>query len=126
MAKGDNIHDRLLDLGVSVLDLCERLPKTPFGRHIGDQLMRSGTSPSSNYEEARAAESRKDFVHKLGVVLKELRETLNWLEMVERRGMIPPAQIESLKKETDELCRIIAVSLRTLRNNQSADCRGRK
>ncbi len=118
MAKGDNIHARLLDLGVGIVDLCERLPKTPFGRHVNDQLMRSGTSPSSNYEEARAAESRKDFVHKLGVVLKELRETLNWLEMTDRRGLVPHQQVAALLKETDELCRIIAVSLRTLRNSQ--------
>lgn len=119
MAKGDDIHRRLLELAVSAVDVCERLPKTPLGRHIGDQLMRSGTSPSSNYEEARAAESRKDFAHKLGVVLKELRETLNWLEIIARRNMVSHDQVATLKKETDELCRIIAVSLRTLRKGKS-------
>jgi len=118
VAKGDNIQARLLDLSVSISELCDRLPKTGTGRHVSDQLMRSGTSPSSNYAEACAAESRKDFVHKLGIVFKELKETLNWLQVVSRRGLAPEKQIGPLLQETEEMCRIIAVSIRTLRNGK--------
>ncbi len=114
MAKGDDIQERLVAVGVRVLDLCERLPSSAVGRHFADQLLRAGTSPASNYAEARGAESRKDFAHKLGIVLKELKEAGVWLEMIRRKGMIPASQTNAVHQELDELCRIIAVSLRTL------------
>ena len=75
MAKGDDIHDRLIDFSVAIINLSESLPKTYAGNHIAGQILRSGTSPAPNYGEARGAESKKDFVHKLGIVLKELNET---------------------------------------------------
>ena len=82
MSRGDDIEERLIDFAVRVIVVCEALPRTAVGRHIGGQLLRSGTSPAPNYGEARAAESGKDFVHKLKVVLKELNESRIWLKMI--------------------------------------------
>jgi four helix bundle protein len=70
MAKGDDIEERLVSFAVQVLELCERLPKSPAGTHLSGQLLRSGTAGAPNYAEARAAESAVDFIHKLGIVLK--------------------------------------------------------
>ncbi len=78
--KSDALTERLLDFTVRMIKLVNSLPKTVVGRHIGGQILRSGTSPGSNYEEARGAESRADFIHKLGIVLKELKETRFWLK----------------------------------------------
>ena len=72
MAKGDDIEERLIDFAVRVIRVSKALPETPEGRHISGQLLRSGTSPAPNYGEARSAESKKDFLHKLKIVLKEL------------------------------------------------------
>jgi four helix bundle protein len=115
MAKGDDIQERLVRLGVRVMDLCDELPSTIAGKHIAGQLLRSGTSGAPNYAEARGAESPSDFIHKLGVVLKELNETEMWLEMLRIRGMIPETTIAPVHQECGELCRIIAVSRRTAR-----------
>src|SRR6516225_6328206 len=70
-----DLERRLMELAVSVIDLSEKLPATRAGNHIAGQILRSGTSPYSNHAEAEAAESRNDFVHKLKICLKELRET---------------------------------------------------
>ncbi len=113
MAKGDDIQSRLIDFGVAVIRICNYLPKTPSGRHIAGQLLRCGTSPASNYGEARGAESRNDFVHKLGVVLKELNESAIWLEMIKRGEMLPCEKLESVAGECTELARIMNASIRT-------------
>ncbi len=81
MAKGDDIQERLIDFAVRTIKLCSALPKTPDGKHIAGQLLRCGTSPAPNYGEARGAESSRDFVHKLGIVLKELNESGIWDEL---------------------------------------------
>ncbi len=86
-----------------------------MGRHIGGQILRSGTSPGSNYEEARGAESRADFIHKLGVVLKELKETRFWLKVIFRASILAPQRVEPLIKECSELCAVIAKSIVTAR-----------
>ena len=78
MATGEQLQDRLTEFAVQVMELCDKLPKTFAGRHLGEQLFRSGTAGAANYAEARGAESRNDFVHKLGVVRKELNESLVW------------------------------------------------
>ncbi len=115
MAKGDDIRERLIKLGANVMDLCDLLPSTTAGRHIAGQLLRSGTSAAPNYAEARGAESLSDFVHKLGITLKELDETETWLEMLLCRRMAPEEMIRTLHNECIELCKIIAVSRRTAR-----------
>ena len=73
MAKGDDIQERLINFAVSIINLCSELPKTQAGKHVAGQLLRSGTSPAPNYAEARGAESRNDFSHKLKITLKEER-----------------------------------------------------
>ena len=83
--KGDDIAERLLELSVQVVRLVARLPKSPEGKHVARQLLRSGTSGGANYEEARAAESRADFAHKVLVAAKEVRESAYWLRLTQRR-----------------------------------------
>ena len=80
--KGDDIAARLVALAVRVVKIVDALPDTLAGRHVAGQLLRSGTSPGANYEEARGAESRRDFVHKVGIALKEIHETRYWLRVV--------------------------------------------
>ena len=111
--KSDLLTERFLDFTVIIIKLVDSLPKTTVGRHIGGQILRSGTSPGSNYEEARGAESRADFVHKLGIVLKELKETRFWLKVIHRSAILSSQRVELLLKECDELCAIIARSIVT-------------
>jgi four helix bundle protein len=113
MAKGDDIQNRLMDFAVNILSLCSTLPKTAAGRHISGQLLRSGTSPAPNYGEARGAESKKDFVHKLGIVFKEINESNIWLEMIKRSGMLNSKKLVDVYKEGNELAKIVAASIRT-------------
>jgi four helix bundle protein len=80
--KADAIHQRLIRFGARTTQLANALPKSPEGRHISQQLLRSGLSAAPNYAEARAAESRSDFIHKMRIVLKEFNETKYWLEQV--------------------------------------------
>jgi four helix bundle protein len=117
MAKGDDIEARLVGFAVGVLALCERLPKTVEGTHIANQLLRSGTAGAPNYAEARAAESAVDFIHKLGIVLKELNESRVWLEMILKRQLVAPTELGPVLEECVALSRIIAVSRRTAAEN---------
>jgi len=78
--RADKLEERLIDFAVRIVILSANLPKTPAGKHIAGQIMRSGTSPAPNYGEARGAESHADFIHKLGIVLKELNETVDMAE----------------------------------------------
>lgn len=117
MAKGDNIEDRLIDFAVRIIKLCSHLPKSQPGRHVGGQLLRSGTAPAAHYAEARSAESSKDFVHKLKIALKELNESRVWLQIIKRSELLTPAQLGPIQAETDELCRIISASIKTARRN---------
>ncbi len=115
--RGDDIAERLLNLAVRVLRLVNALPKTLAGRHIGSQLMRSGTSPGANYEEARGAESRSDFVHKLSIAWKETRETHYWIKVIHKAELIQPRRMSDLLTETNELTAILSQSLKTARKN---------
>jgi four helix bundle protein len=120
MAKGDDIEDRLINFAVRVIRLCASLPKSRVGRHIGDQLVRSGTAPAAHYAEARGAESRRDFTHKLKICLKELNESRIWLLMVERSNLIAAERLEAIVQECIELCRIISASIGTVNGRQGA------
>src|SRR5271156_2066878 len=97
--RGDDISDRLIEFAVRIIRLVNALPKTVVGRHVAGQLVRSGTGAGSNYEEARGAESRADFVHKLGVSWKETRESWYWLRLISRAEMVKPKLMEGLLKE---------------------------
>lgn len=116
--KADELEDRLINFAVRVIKLSAALPKTPAGKHIAGQILRSGTSPAPNYGEARGAESHADFIHKLGIVLKELNETSIWLRVIERSETVNPNRIADILEENKELCRIFTSSLKTARANK--------
>ncbi len=111
--KGEDISERLLDFGVRIVRLVDALPKRLAGKHIGSQLLRSGTSAGANYEEGRGAESRADFIHKLGVARKEAREASFWLRLIYRASLVKPALITELVQEANELCAILNASVKT-------------
>jgi four helix bundle protein len=114
MAKGDDIQARLMAFAREAMDICDLLPKTTAGNHIAGQLLRSATSTASNYAEARGAESKSDFIHKLGLVFKELNESEVWLEL------IPGNVVATVLEECKILCRIVAASRRTARNGRQS------
>jgi four helix bundle protein len=115
--KGDEISDRLLDLAVRIMRLVQVLPKNIGGRHVAGQVLRSGTSAGANYEEARGAESRADFIHKLGMAWKETRESYCWLKLIHRSQIIKPKLVENLLLESEALSKILARSISTAKRN---------
>jgi four helix bundle protein len=113
-----DLEDRLLEFAANIVELTESLPNTRSGNHIAGQLLRCGTSPLSNHGEVEAAESRKDFVHKLRICLKELRETKRWLRLVGRlKRMGTPVNFEFCLNEVEELIRVFVASIRTAERN---------
>ena len=95
------LEDRLVDFAVAIIGVTEALPNTRAGSHVAGQLIRSGTSPAPNYGEARSAESRKDFIHKMKISLKELRETMIWLKIISRRLMVAGEVVDAAISECD-------------------------
>ena len=87
-----DLQDRLLEFSLQVMRIVEQLPNTRAGNHVAGQLLRAGTSPNPNHAEAQAAESPKDFVHKLRIALKELRETQRWLRLIQHAPLIDPSE----------------------------------
>ena len=112
-SQADVLEERLIDFAVRIIKLSSRLPKNAAGRHIAGQILRSGTSPAPNYGEARGAESPADFTHKLRIVLNELNETSIWLRIIQRSELIKNQLLSDIIRETNELCRIFASSLKT-------------
>jgi four helix bundle protein len=112
-ARADELENRLIEFAVRIIKLSANLPKTPAGKHIAGQILRSGTSPAPNYGEARGAESNADFVHKLAIVLKELNETSIWLRVIERSQLLKKELLAEIIGECRELCRIFTSSLKT-------------
>ena len=114
-----DLEDRFIDFSVRVLNLVEALPGDRIGNHVAGQLMRSGTSPAANYAEACAAESQKDFVHKLKVSLKEMRESFVWIRLIHRKPLVENVErLDPIMSECDELIRILASSIQTSENNR--------
>ena len=97
--KGENIATRLLVFGAGVVRLCRRLPDGASAKHIAQQLVRAATSGGANYEEARGAESRADFIHKVGIANKELREALYWLRLTEEAALVTDGELAALIRE---------------------------
>ena len=112
-AAADALQKRLVSFAIKIIELVEHLPKTSAGRHVSGQILRSGTSPAPNYGEARGAESRADFVHKLRIAVKELNETGIWLLIIPKTHMAPEALVASLITENRELARILSASIKT-------------
>ena len=115
--QGNSLSERLLDFAANIVKLAARLDKTAVGRHLAGQLTRSGTSSGANYEEACGAESRPDFIHKLQIVLKELKESLYWLRLIQKASLIHASDpnLSALLQEATELANIIAKSIITAR-----------
>src|SRR2546425_686783 len=87
-ARKYDLEDRLLEFAATVIEVSEKLPNTRAGNHLAGQLLRAGTSPYGNHGEAQAPESAEDFIHKMKVCLKELRETRRWARLILRQGWI--------------------------------------
>lgn len=117
MGKYD-LEERLIEFSVSMIKIVNEMPNSKAGNHLSGQLARSGTSVSLNYGEAQSAESRKDFIHKMKVILKELRETLVCLKIIHRSKLYKTEKrITSAKNENNELIAIFVKSIETARKN---------
>ena len=109
-----DLEERFLEYSVQIIKLVEMLPNTRTGNHIAGQLLKSGTSPYPNHGEAQAAESQKDFVHKLRISLKELRESYRWLKLIQRFPLINnPDLLSDILEETEQLIKIFVSSIKT-------------
>jgi four helix bundle protein len=109
-----DLEERLLDYVVKLIRFTEKMIKTDAGKHVGGQLLRSGSSPMAHHGEAQSAESTKDFIHKMRVALKELREASRWLKVSQRVPLTKSlSDNQVLLQETDELIRIFYSSIRT-------------
>jgi four helix bundle protein len=112
-----DLEDRMLEFTARLIKMVDALPTSRAGNHIAGQLLRCGTSPFANHGEAQAAESRKDFIQKLGICLKELKEIKRWIRLIARLELIPIKRVRPLLIETEELIRIFSASIRTAERN---------
>lgn len=103
-----DIQKRTFDFGVRIVKLVDQFPRTLSGVEIGKQVLRSGTSVGANVQEADAAESKKDFIHKMGIARKEAQETRYWLGIIRIAVLQNHVEVEALFKESDELARILS------------------
>lgn len=119
-----DLEKRLLKFVVQICDVAEALPKSSMvSTHVANQLIRSGTSPAPNYGEAQSAESRKDFIHKMKICLKELRETHIWLQFVSMKRLVDPLSVQPLEQEADELISIFVKSIETAKRNKTSNAK---
>ena len=112
-----DLEDRLIDFAARCIKVSEALPVSKAGQHLAGQLCRSGSSPALNYGEAQGAESRKDFIHKMKISLKELRETSVCLRIVVKAEMITLDNLQPLLSEANELISIFVTSINTAKKN---------
>jgi len=114
-----DLEDRLLSYSSRIITIVEQIPKSRTGRHISNQLLKSGTSPYSNHGEAQAAESANDFIHKLRICLKELRETQRWLKLIQHIKIMRKCELViPMLAETEELIKIFVASIKTAEKNR--------
>jgi four helix bundle protein len=118
MAGPHDLSERLLIYGARIVKLVAALPKTTVGRRIGDQLLRSGTSVGANYEESQGAESKADFVHKLQVALKELRESHYWLRLLAASGTVEEHRLQDIINEATQLRAILSKAVATAKTRK--------
>ncbi len=115
-----DLEDRLLNYAVRVIGVTGKMQRSSAGRYVADQLLRSSTSPYGHHGEAESAESRDDFIHKLKVCHKELRESRRWLRLVHAAPLVQkPDLLKSLIAEAEELVRIFTSSIRTAQRHQT-------
>ncbi|MBW2177035.1 MAG: four helix bundle protein [Deltaproteobacteria bacterium] len=109
-----DLENRLLEYAVRIIKIVEQLPDSKVGSHVSGQLLRSGTSPYPNHGEAQGAESPKDFIHKLRICLKELRETQRWIKLIQRVPLVKkPELLNDMLEETEQLIKIFVSSIKT-------------
>jgi four helix bundle protein len=113
-----NLEDRLVKFAIMVLEVCDLLPNTKAGQNLEYQLSKSGTAPALIYGEAQAAESRADFIHKMKMVLKELRETRISLRIINEKPIVKDTRIDSTLKECNEVIGIFTKSVETAKKNR--------
>lgn len=114
-----DLEERLIEFALLIIEIVEILPDNKIGNHIGGQILRSGTSPAFNYGEAQSAESRSDFIHKMKICLKELRETRIGLKIIFRKSLLKQRErAEFASKECNELISIFVKSIATAEKNR--------
>jgi len=117
-----DLEERLINFSVLIIEITNEIPSTKAGNHLSGQLVRCGTSVSLNYGEAQSGESRKEFIHKMKIVLKELRETFICLKIIFRTKLFKSEdKIKNAIKENDELISIFVKSIETAQNNLKQD-----
>ena len=119
--RANDLQQRLNRFATNIVSLSTQLRDSPEGRHIAQQVLRSGTAAAPNYAEARSAESRSDFIHKLKVGLKELNETATWLDIIRGSFAVNSDFLSRLVAENQELCKIFVASIQTARLNREKD-----
>lgn len=120
-ARSYDLEDRLLEFASVIIDVSEKLPNTRAGNHLAGQILRSGTSPYGNHGEAQAPESAEDFIHKMKICLKELRETRRWGRLVAKKKWLgKDDQLTFVLAEGEELIRIFKASVQTAERNRLA------
>ncbi|HWH68642.1 MAG TPA: four helix bundle protein [Candidatus Sulfotelmatobacter sp.] len=120
-ARKYDLEDRLLDFAVGVIDVSEKMPDSRASNHIAGQILRSGTSPYGNHGEAQSPESMDDFIHKMKICLKELRETRRWAKLIWRKRWLgEDGQLAFVLGESEELIRIFKASIQTAERNRAA------
>ncbi|MBJ7880924.1 four helix bundle protein [Gelidibacter salicanalis] len=119
--KTNDLEDRVIDFAVLIIDIVEQIKNNYAGNYYGNQLIRSSGSPALNYGEARSAESHKDFVHKMGICLKELRESHNCLKIIFRANLFigDKEKISKVLDENNQLISIFVASIKTSKSNNS-------
>jgi four helix bundle protein len=118
-----DLGERILEYGVRIVKVVQSMPNTPVGRKIGEQLLASGLSVGANFQEAQAAESRNDFVHKLQISSKELRESGYWLRVVSKTAILPSSRLESLVYESGQLVRMLSKAVARAKGKAAATSR---
>lgn len=113
-----DLEERLINFSVSIIQIAEKFPRSFAGNHLANQITRSGTAPALNYGEAQSSESRNDFIHKMKIALKELRETNNCLKIVNKLSWFETIKLESEIKECNELISIFVRSIHTAEKNR--------
>ena len=119
--KGDDIAAKLLAAAVSGVAMADSMPRTAAGRHVGAQLLRSVTACGANYEEARGAESRRDFIHKLAISRKEAHETRYWVRVAHASRLLETGTFPDFARQLDSIYRILGKSLGTARARSEVD-----
>jgi four helix bundle protein len=115
-----DLDERLINFAVVIIDISETLPKTFAALHIAGQMVRSGTAPALNYGEAQSAESRNDFIHKMKIAAKELRETYNCLRIINKKAWVSEQRSLTALDENNQLISILVKSIETAKRNNTA------